>query len=100
MRAKHSGGAARVRSGSVVKCFCTNVFDMDRCVLCPLVNFGSPPADKTSVIVSNGLPTLLKVSVLKNDGLKDRLQNTSKLEVHVACRKKYTHHVDLVSTQH
>lgn len=67
-------------------------------MLCPLVNGGDPPANKKSVWVEGGLKTARKVSVLKNDGLAARLKGTLKINLHVVCRKRYTHHVDLVST--
>lgn len=67
---------------------------MERCILCD----GSSLKNKKTVIVKEGLRTIVLVSQhVKNDGLAKRICDLSQLEVHVACRNKYTHHIDLVS---
>ncbi|KAE8743752.1 hypothetical protein FOCC_FOCC009627 [Frankliniella occidentalis] len=65
---------------------------MERCILCD----GSSLKNKKTVIVKEGLRTIVLVSQhVKNDGLAKRICDLSQLEVHVACRNKYTHHIDL-----
>ena len=55
------------------------------CLIC-----GNALTGEDSVTVTKGRTTLIEASLKRNDGLSEKFETISPLQVHVSCRKGYT----------